>query len=333
MTIENPTTIETAKLSAKAIAEAETLASEATGLFDAELKSERRRALLYRALAAYVLRYGLEAINAHAKKAGYDGEESKLTYQLAAQFLTRINIFSATDEQRAERQTVVRPFALMLDALVRRAGEHSEFDEADWFAWYRANGQQKGLLGWLKAQGASAAKAVAQVPTPDSIVDDAFGSPAAVTFPADFVLPDLIPGRPMLVMVRQDETGIRAVPLPKAGSSAMASVAGYRATGLENAPPKLRFWHLLMSIGTAIVPDTTSQFRLWNRTISLTLRRQCSLLMRLICGTMASSRLPVPGRMTRALSKSYRAITSTSASVPKRPASSTNERAIRWPSV
>jgi hypothetical protein len=247
-----------ARLPAAAITEAATLTKEVAGLRDAELGSERKRALLYRAFSKYVLKYGLEAINEHAKKEGYDGKQSRLTYQLAAQFLTGINIFEVKGDDRAERQTLVRPFALVLDALLRRADEHSSLEESQWLDWYRANRQQKGLLTWLKERAGSSAKTSDAQPAPETLIDEAFGSLAAVPLVGDLHLPDLIPGRPMLVMVRQDETGIRVVPLPKAGSTALASVAGYRSTGLENAPVDLRFWHQLMSVGTAIIPDTVS---------------------------------------------------------------------------
>jgi hypothetical protein len=247
-----------ASLSDDAVAEAATIAVQANHLFQAEEGAQKQRAMLFYALSAYILRYDLKAINGYAETLGYSNK-SKMTFHLAAQFLTGINVFNGTtDAQRAARQTRLRPFALGLEVLFHRKEEHSHLDEDGWFEWYRANGQQKGLLDWLKAQTARSAKVAELEPTPDSLVDDAFGSAAAVTLSGDLGLPGLIAGRPMLVMLRQDASGIVAVPLPKAGNNALASVAGYRATGLENALPPLRFWHLLMSVGTAIVPDATS---------------------------------------------------------------------------
>lgn len=245
-----------------AIAEAAQLRKRTTDLFALEGTATENRAKLHFDIFHYVEKYGRESVEELASANDYITTSAALGCHLLAQFLTGINVYEKgiTSDEKASRQTRVRPFAQVLEALRTRRDEHAHFAFDKWLEWYLTGQQQQGLIKSLRtAQTPEGTENKDTEPTPDSLIDEAFGSLAAVPLAVDLHLPDLFPGRPMLMMVRQDETGIKVVPLPKAGSSALASVAGYRSTGLENAPVELRFWHQLMSVGTAIIPDTVSE--------------------------------------------------------------------------
>lgn len=250
---------EQAELTTAAISEAEGLAKRATALFKAEAGTTKQRAMLFLALFGYVTKYGLGNVERYAEDQGYTTNSKALRCHLAAQFLLGINIFKGTDAQsKADRQTLVRPFAQVLDALLKRSEEHGFLGEEAWFDWYKAVGQQAGLIKWLSAQKPDAATVAKHQPTPESIVDGAFDSASAVTLAETIHLPSLVPGKAILLLARQDQNGTMFVPLPNAGPSTLASVAGYRASGLDTAPPPIVFWHELITIGSAIVPDSTS---------------------------------------------------------------------------
>ncbi|GGD86884.1 hypothetical protein GCM10011515_02960 [Tsuneonella deserti] len=243
-----------------AITEATQLQRQTGDLFALEGTATENRAKLHFDIFNYVERYDRDAVEELARDNEFSSTSKALNCHLLAQFLTGINVNEKgiSQAEKASRQTRVRPFALVLEGLRKRRSEHAHLEFDAWLKWYLREGQQVGLIKQLVGESSKSDKVPEAKPTPDSIVEDAFESAAAVKLPGDLSDLDLIPGRPMLVMLRQDASGIIAVPLPKAGSSAVASVAGYRSTGLERAPAPLRVWHLLMTVGMAIVPDATS---------------------------------------------------------------------------
>ncbi|NNC46862.1 MAG: hypothetical protein HKO13_00310 [Sphingomonas sp.] len=264
MTIENPTTDvdqQPASLPDAAVNEAAQLRDQTQALFTLEGTATENRGKLHFDIFHYVERYGRKGVEKLARDNDYSTTSKVLDCHLVAQFLTGINVNdkSISSDERARRQTRVRPFAQVLEALLRRRDEHANLAFDEWLTWYLEQQQQQGLIKSLGGNGSASKESDTYEHAPDSVVEDAFDSPAAVTLPAELNLPALIPGRPMLVMVRQEQSGVRLVPLPNASNSALASVAGYRASGLENASPEMRYWHQLMSVGTRIIPDTVSK--------------------------------------------------------------------------
>ena len=263
MTIENPTIDAdqgAAFLPDTAVTEAVQLRDQTQALFKLEGTATEKRGKLHFDIFHYVEKYGRTGVEKLARDSDYSTTSKVLDCHLLAQFLTGINVNdkSISSDERATRQTRVRPFAQVLEALLRRRDEHSHLVFEEWLTWYLEQGQQQGLIKSLGSKGNAGSEGDANGPAPDSVVDDAFDSPAAVTLPTEFDLPALIPGRPLLVMVRQEQSGVRLVPLPNANNSALASVVGYRASGLENASVEMRYWHQLISVGTGIIPDTVS---------------------------------------------------------------------------
>jgi hypothetical protein len=247
-------------LSEEAQAQAALIARDASALFASEDRANEARAKLHRAFFMFVAAHGHANVEAHAKALDFTTNSTALKYHVDAQYLLDVNIFhGTTKEQKAARQTRVRPFAQVLDMLFRCRDEHEHLNEAEWLAWYREEGQQSGLIQRLSnSNTAGASKELDPEPTPESIVDGVFDSSSAITLADIIQVPSLVPGKTILLLARQDENGTMFVPLPNAGPATLASVAGYRASAMEGAPLPLVFWHELITIGSAIIPDGVS---------------------------------------------------------------------------
>lgn len=253
------TTPDTTTLPEQAINEAGAIASDVIALFRSEESVTRQRANLIFRIWNFIFDNGLTNVRAHAEQNGYSTTSKVFIYHVAVQFAMGVNIFKDTDEEEKKaRMAKVRPFMRCIDYMFRQndAERFDAMDEDAFYAYYIQIGQQSGMGACLdkltrKAEPEMAAPAEAA----NAIIEKAFASPTIATLPSDFSVPHLAPGQTIMCVIRDDGDGVKLLPLPKAHPAVIADMTGYSSFGMEDASTTAIFWHEVMTVAPAIIPD------------------------------------------------------------------------------
>ena len=232
---------------------------------DIGIPYHRGRASNFRAQHNWVSSIGKDAVSKHAETIlGMKSEARTLSYVMAAQAVTGINVYAEKDVQKRHAlHNQVTPVAKMLEALAHFRDKHQHLTDEEFIDWYFAMGKWSGLWDAYKADtkttssdspGTSKANKEEDAEHVEATIHSMFDDPAVKTIKSL----DLTPGTVSLFVVRSEGDAASAVPL-SVTPAFIASLAGALPDPLNSAPDDLLFWRELITVGERIIPDAVSE--------------------------------------------------------------------------